>query len=121
MKKRLEKKDLLGDTKNDKVVDDNLNQLLGSQELQVAKGFWVAEVQQGIIQSPNFKSLCRQLDLFEDEYGLIRCGSRLKYSDIDFNVFLHKIGSFTFTFVGKAFKSSRYCQPIENRILDIEM
>ena len=59
--------------------------ILSTTEILAAKQLWIAGVQIEMKQSPRFNLLQYLLDLFEDENGLIHCGSRLKHADMNFN------------------------------------
>lgn len=67
-----------------KIASTNIR-ILTAEELELAKRLWVGDVQHGIMQLSNFKLLRRQLNLFQDQHQLIRCGSRLKHAEIDFD------------------------------------
>ena len=69
----------------EKVEPGDEYRILTAEELQLAKRLWVGDVQHGIMQSSNFKLLRRQLNLFQDQHQLIRCGSRLKHAEIGFD------------------------------------
>ena len=50
--------------------------------LSMAKKMWLQEVQKDLQRIKNFKNVSYQLDLFEDEDGLWRCGGRLTKSNL---------------------------------------
>ena len=50
--------------------------------LSMAKKMWLQEVQKDLQRIKNFKNVSYQLDLFEDEDGLWRCGRRLTKSNL---------------------------------------
>ena len=47
---------------------------------------WIREVQKDLKNIPNFKNLCTQLDLFEDEDRIWCCGGRLAKSNLPYSV-----------------------------------
>ena len=73
------------DARQEVLSNNVFKTILSTTEILAAKHLWIADVQIEMRQSPKFNSLQYQLDFFEDENGLIRCGSRLKHADMNFN------------------------------------
>lgn len=58
---------------------------LTGEEINKAKKLWIKTVQEDLVKSSIFGNLKQQLDLFQDDDDLWRCGSRLKNADMEFN------------------------------------
>lgn len=58
--------------------------LSDSQLFVQAEVLWIQDVQSALLQEKGFGELRRQLDLFQDDNGLWRCGGRLKLAKIDY-------------------------------------
>ena len=51
-------------------------EIINGVDLSMAKKMWLQEVQKDLQRIKNFKNVSCQLDLFEDDDGLWRCGGR---------------------------------------------
>ena len=60
------------DARQEVLSNNVFKTILSTTEILAAKHLWIADVQIEMRQSPKFNSLQYQLDLFEDENGLIR-------------------------------------------------
>ena len=61
-------------------------EMINSVDLSMTKKLWLREVQNDLRRVENFKNVSYQLDLFEDEDGLWRCGGRLAKSNLPYSV-----------------------------------
>ena len=66
-------------------VDSKNTLSIDALDIQKAKHLWILAAQCIVRDYKNFSQLRYQLNLLEDEFGLIRCNSRLKSSDLDNN------------------------------------
>ena len=83
-KQKWRRKNVSQRTRSSKAKEDEEIYLsLDAKCLQEAKRLWIMDAQQLIVTSPKFGQLRHQLDLFEDEFRLIRCGSRLNNAKIE--------------------------------------
>ena len=58
---------------------------LTTEEFDNAERMWLIEIQKSsVCNLPKFKQLQKQLDLYSDESGLLRCGGRLQHANIPF-------------------------------------
>ncbi|XP_066910124.1 uncharacterized protein [Clytia hemisphaerica] len=58
--------------------------VLSIVELELARNLLIEDSQRGLENGKNFTNLKKQLDLFQDENGLWRCGGRLKNSELTY-------------------------------------
>ena len=61
-------------------------EMIKGVDLSMANKMWLQEVQKDLQRIKNFKNMSCQLDLFEDDYGLWRCGGRLAKSNLPYSV-----------------------------------
>ena len=59
---------------------------LSTEEYEAAETLWLCKMQQAVLESPQFESLKKQLGLYTDDNGLLRCKGRLQNATIPFNV-----------------------------------
>jgi len=58
---------------------------LSTDEYEAAEILWLRKMQQAVVESPRFESLKKQLGLYTDDNGLLRCKGRLQNTTIPFN------------------------------------
>ena len=58
---------------------------LSTEEYEAAEILWLHEMQQAVVESPRFENLKKQLGLYTDDNGLLRCKGRLQNATIPFN------------------------------------
>ena len=51
---------------------------LSTEEYEAAEILWLHEMQQAVVESPRFENLKKQLGLYTDDNGLLRCKGRLQ-------------------------------------------
>ena len=68
--------------KKESVTDEMINGV----DLSMTKKLWLREVQNDLRRIENFKNVSYQLDLFEDEDGLWRCGGSLAKRNLPYSV-----------------------------------
>jgi len=58
---------------------------LSTDEYEAAEILWLHEMQQAVVESSRFESMKKQLGLYTDDNGLLRCKGRLQNGTIPFN------------------------------------
>ena len=73
--------------KNTKLIHnkDDCGFGLSTEELQLARNLLIEDSQRGLVNDKNFPNLIKQLDLFQDENNLWRCGGRLENSELTYD------------------------------------
>ena len=56
-----------------------------TDEYEAAEILWLRQMQQAVVESPRFESLKKQLGLYADNNGLLRCKGRLQNATIPFS------------------------------------
>ena len=74
------------DKNNTRETNYNTKEIISSDEILQAKTMWIKTVQKDVKSYKHFNDLKKELNLFEDEKSLLRCGGRLGNADIPYNV-----------------------------------